>query len=675
MVTKIDFGMPVDTGAVVGTVGKTAEKLSFGKVESAWPFEWKYTLGKNDKVFGLGESMRGMNKRGWHYSSWCSDCPDQFETTQSLYGAHNFIIIVGEQTFALFFETPSRINFDIGYTKQDELCVTTEDTGVSVYEITAEKQTSETSILNLVHQFRQLIGQSYLAPKWAFGFQQSRWGYKTEEDIKNVVAKYRENNLPLDAVCMDIDYMKEYMDFTVDSEKYPDLKRLSAELKEEGVRLIPIIDAGVKVKEGYSVYDEGVANNYFCKKEDGKTDYAAGVWPGRSHFPDFFRPEVREWFGKKYEVLTSQGIDGFWNDMNEPAMFYSDESLAEVAEKLRTIDVSNLDINSFFEFTGCARSTANSMDDYRRFYHNLPDANGNVKRYRHDAVHNMFGGLMTRSAGEGLAKLYPNERKLLYSRASYIGAHRYGGIWTGDCNSWWGHLEQEIKVLPALNMSGFLYTGADIGGFGWDSTRDLLLRWLSLGAFTPLMRDHASIGTRDQECYAFEDTQDFKNVLDLRYALIPYLYSEYMKAALEGKMYFKPLGFEFPEDKLAMETEDELLLGNEILLTPVYKQNVTGRYVYLPEDMMQVTWQNSQATQQPMEKGIHWIEIPLNAVVFFVRKNKMVPLYKTCNHTKDLGTDLKNFAPLGDGNSYFMYDDDGLTAHPDLKSSLVELKR
>lgn len=673
MVTKIIYGNPVETGAVIGNIGNSSTNPNFGKVESSWPFEWKYQLGKDDLVFGLGESMRGMNKRGWHYTSWCSDNPHHEETTTSLYGAHNFILVFGEKTFAMFFDTASRINFDIGYTNQNEMIVTTEDTGVVLYEITAESHSGESALTNIVHQFRELIGQSYVAPRWAFGFQQSRWGYRNEEDVRKVVSSYKENNLPLDAVCMDIDYMDEFMDFTVDSKKFPNLKKLSTELKEQGVRLIPIIDAGVKVKEGYSVYDEGVANNYFCKKEDGKSDYTAGVWPGRSHFPDFFNPKVREWFGKKYEVLTNEGIDGFWNDMNEPAMFYSDESLAEVTEKLRNTDTTNLDIGSFFNFAGLSGSTANNMEDYRRFYHNVTLESGETKRYRHDTVHNMFGGLMTRSAGEGLRKLYPEERKLIYSRASMIGAHRYGGIWTGDCNSWWSHLEQEIKQLPALNMCGFLYTGADIGGFGCDTTRDLVLRWLSLGAFTPLMRNHAASGTRPQECYAFGDTADFKNILDLRYALIPYLYSEYMKAVLTSTMYFKPLAFDYPQDKMALQTEDQLLLGNELMIAPVYKQNVGGRYVYIPEDMIQVTWKNSTATQKEITKGIHWVEMGLDEVVFFVRKNKMIPLYKPCEHTKDLN--ISAFTPLGNGETYDLYNDDGLTTRHSMEKYITTLNR
>lgn len=672
MIQKFYFGNPVDTGAVVKNVDVTKGELSFGKVINEWPFEWNYELSKDDVVYGLGESMRGQNKRGYKYVSWCSDTPNQEETTNSLYGAHNFLIIFGKKTFGIFFETPSKITFDIGMSKRDELKVTTEDTGVIIYLITAEgSDCSELS--DITHQFRELIGQSYIPPFWAFGFQQSRWGYKTENDVKDVVKKYTEANIPLDSVCLDIDYMEDYEDFTVDTKKFPDLKSLCNELKKDGIRLIPIIDAGVKIRKGYSVYDEGCKKDLFCKKADGKTNYAAGVWPGRSHFADFFKPEAREWFGSKYEVLTDQGIEGFWNDMNEPAMFYSDESLKEVHEKMMGTDLSNLDINSFFEFSGLAHSTSNAMEDYQRFYHEYKDIEGKPQIFRHDKVHNMYGGLMTRAAAEGLEKISPDCRKLIYSRASYIGSHRYGGIWTGDVRSWWAHLEQEIKVLPSLNMCGFLYTGADIGGFSNDTTRDLVLRWTALGVFTPLMRNHSAWDCRRQECYQFEDTEDFKNVLDLRYALIPYLYSEFIKAAVKNEMYFKPLSFDFPDDKMSVQTEDQLFLGNEIMIAPVYKQNADGRYVYLPEDMIKIEWKNSMAEETFMKKGIHYVEMPLDSVVFFVRKNKLVPLCKPALRTDKI--DFSSFTFIGKGESYELYSDDGLTRDVKLEGRIKLLKR
>lgn len=217
---------------------------------------------------------------------------------------------------------------------------------------------------------------------------------------------------------------------------------------------------------------------------------------------------------------------------------------------------------------------------------------------------------MTRSAGEAFERISPDKRILMFSRSSYIGMHRYGGIWTGDNCSWWSHILLNLKMMPSLNMCGFLYTGADLGGFGANTTRDLLLRWLALGVFTPLMRNHAALGTREQEPYQFEHIEDFRNVIGVRYRLVPYLYSEYMKAALNDDMYFKPLAFVYPDDKLARNTEDQLMIGNEIMIAPVYTQNAIGRYVYLPEEMMFVKFLgNGNMFQEILPKGIHYVEV------------------------------------------------------------------
>lgn len=667
MINKTIYGEPVDTGAVVLNIE--------GTKEDSWPFAWQYNMDKDDIVFGLGENMHGINKRGFKYISWCSDVPNQTEFTPSMYGAHNFIIIYNSKThecFAMFFDTASKVTFDIGYTEKDLLEVTSEDTGVAVYKITPEADSAESVLNNVVKQFRTLIGQSYIPPKWAFGLQQSRWGYKTEQDIREVIKGYKDADLPLDSVCLDIDYMEAYKDFTVDKQKFPDLQSFSTETKEDGIHLIPIIDAGVKIEDGYDVYEEGIQNDYFCKKEDG-TVFAAGVWPGRSHFTDFMKPDASEWFGMKYKNLTDLGIEGFWNDMNEPAMFYSDESIKEVFEKIKSYEGQKLDVDSFFKFTPLSNSTFNRLDDYQRFYHELKNEDGTVSKIRHDKVHNLYGSFMTRAAGQALKKISPDKRMLLYSRASCIGSHRYGGIWTGDNNATWFHLLQEIKMMPSLNMVGYLYSGADIGGFGGSTTRELLLRWLALGAFTPLMRNHSAWDARQQECYAFGDTKEFKSILDLRYALLPYIYSEFVKAAVNGTMYIRPVGFDYPEDERALRLEDELLVGESILIAPVYEENARGRYVYLPENMTKVTWCNGEITTEEKEKGSYYVYVPVDCVVFFVKQGHIVPMCKPAKNVKSL--DTSSFTTVGTGSSYDLYEDDGYTRNINLKDNTRTLHK
>ncbi|WP_273327059.1 TIM-barrel domain-containing protein [Vallitalea guaymasensis] len=661
MIKRFIYGNPFNTEAVIKELPIENDTPKYGKLDLSEGFTYTYDM-KNDIVFGLGENIRGINKRGYRYVSNCTDDAVHTEDKVSLYGAHNFIIILGEKTFGLFFDTPQKIAFDIGYTRQNELKVTMPEKDVNLYYIEGN------SLNDIVKEFRQLIGRSYIPPYWAFGYQQSRWGYRNEEDVRKVLDEYRKNEIPLDAIYLDIDYMKDYKDFTVDTDKFPDFQKLVSDMKKEGIRLVPIIDAGVKIEDGYNVYEEGVAKNYFCKREDG-TDFVAGVWPGRTHFPDFLNEDAREWFGEQYKFLLDKGIEGFWNDMNEPAIFYSDEGLREAFSKIEEYKEDKLDVNSYFEFQNLVKGLLNNPDDYKRFYHNVDG-----EMICHDKLHNLYGYNMTRAAGEAFERLVPEKRILMFSRSSYIGMHRYGGIWTGDNNSWWSHLLLNIKMMPSLNMCGFLYSGADIGGFGCNTTRDLVLRWLAFGIFTPLMRNH-SCSIRPQECYQFEQTVDFKNIIDLRYRLIPYIYSEYMKAVLNDEMYFRPLAFDYPSDSFAIHVEDQLMVGEGMMVTPVYEQNAVGRYVYLPEDMLKVKVKGGKLTEEILQKGHHHIDISLDEVVFFIKKNHLVPICEPALNTEKLDTNnLTLIGYVDDNVSYKLYHDDGMSKDYDRKDNMINIQ-
>ena len=647
MIKKFIFGKPFETEAVIAEIPTEQGAVPYFTCDTAKGIKFTLNLKKSDAVDGLGESVRGINKRGYTYSTFCADDPNHTEATRSLYGAHNFIVVEQkDRVFGAFFDCPSTVTFDVAFTKADELLITSDNTNMYVYIIDGS------TVYDIIRQFRKAIGMSYVPPMWAFGYTQCRWSYLSKDEIREVVRRHRELHIPLDAVYLDIDYMERYKDFTIDEKNFSDLEGFAKEMKAEGIRLVPIIDAGVKIEEGYDVYEEGVEKGFFCTDKNGKP-FEACVWPGMTHFPDFLNPEARRWFGAKYKILTDMGMEGFWNDMNEPAIFFSQNSVDKTAQMVREkASKDEFTIDDFRELQGYLGSRQNCEEDYSGFYHNTP-----CGRYCHKDVHNLYGYNMTRSAAEGLKEAEPDKRFLLFSRASYIGMHRYSGIWTGDNHSWWSHILAELRVLPGLNMCGFLYVGADLGGFGCECSRDLLLRWLSLGIFTPLMRNHSALGTRYQECYRFENPEDFKHIIDLRYRLIPYLYSEYMKAALNSDMYFKPLAFEFPEDEIARHTEDQLFLGNELMIAPVYTQNAVGRYVYLPEDMTAVRMAGGNLTLTEMEKGHHFVVIPENEVVFFIRKDKCIPLCKAAESTNELNTN--DLELIGTGSEYLLYADDG----------------
>lgn len=666
MVKKYSFGKVFDTEAVVMSIKAARGKMPFFQQQNNDTNEgllFTYEMEKEDKVYGLGEQVRGINKRGHLYVSNCADDPVHSEEKNSLYGAHNFLLVDGKERFLVFFDTPEKVTFDIGYTDLDVLTVeTTKD--VDCYVITGNK------LLDIVKEFREIIGQSYIAPLWAFGYQQCRWSYMNEEEIREVVKGHRENHIPLDAVYMDIDYMDSYKDFTINEKAFPKFDEFVEEMKKEHIRLVPIIDAGVKIEKGYDVYEEGVKNNYFCKDEEGK-DFVGAVWPGKVHFPDFLNEDARKWFGKKYKFLLDKGIEGFWNDMNEPAIFYSDQGLQEAFDYVDSIKGTNIDINAFFTLKDKVLGVANAPADYKAFYHNTKEG-----RIRHDKLHNVYGYNMTRAAGEAFDEMVPDKRILMFSRASYIGMHRNGGIWQGDNLAWWSHLLMTIKMLPSLNMCGFLYTGSDIGGFGVNTTEDLVLRWLEFGVFTPLMRNHAALGTRKQEAYQFKNVEDFKNIIGIRYGLISYIYSEYMKSALNNEMYAKPLAFVYEDDIHAKEVEDQLIIGDSIMIAPIYTQNAKGRYVYLPEEMMAVKMRSlTEYDCKVLSAGHHYVDVDLNEMIFFIRPNCLVPLTYGGEATEEVDfTTLKVLGFVKKNTTYKLYLDDGISKDYGKKENYMEIQ-
>ena len=660
MIQRFSFGHPFPTQSVVLSLPAESGPVPFLTPDDSG---WQLTLSEQAAVYGLGEMPRGINKRGWHYITNNTDESRHSEDKLSFYGAHNFLLVRdGSTCFGLFVDFPGKVYYDIGYTRHDLFSFHTETPDYDLYLLSGGNENA------ICKEFRTLIGRSYIPPKWAFGLAQSRWGYKTEEDVREVARQYKEHDLPLDMICMDIEYMQDYADFTVNKERFPDLTKLSADLKAQGIRLVPIIDAGVRIDPNDPTCTEGLEKGYFCKKADG-TPFVAAVWPGKAYFADFLRPEVREWFGHKYKTLTDCGIEGFWNDMNEPSLFYSPERLRAFLNDMAALrEKDNIEQEEFFlRVIGGAMGLMNSPADYASFYHEVDG-----QKVRHDQVHNLYGGSMTRAAGEAFADLRPGQRTLLYSRSSFIGSHRYGGIWLGDNNSSWAQLLANIQMMPSVQMCGFLYSGADLCGFSSDTTPDLALRWLEFGLLTPLMRNHSAVGTRMQEYYRFPEVLPaVRNMIRLRYALLPYLYSEFMKAALENTSYFRPLAFDYPDDPDAREVEDQLLLGEGLMAAPVYVQNAHGRHVYLPEPMKLLRLRAvDDYDEEILPAGHHYIRCALDEVLLFLRPGHIIPVAQPANNTSELddaSLTLWSFLPDGESAEYRMYRDDGVTTEYEKK--------
>lgn len=638
MVRQVVFGNPIATDAITASVPVVEGVEHFAVRMEERQICFTYPLHTEDRVYGLGETMGRVNKRGGRYISFNTDTADHEDSNPSLYASHNFLIVAGKACFGVFFDSPAPMTFEIDYQGSGVLRVLCQSRDLRLFQI------SGTTPYEIAKTFHAAIGRCYLPPLWAFGYGQSRFGYAKAQDFVDVADGHEKNGLPLDYICMDIDYMDGFRDFSVNEKAFPDLKAFSAKMLDRGIHLVPIVDAGIKVDPGERVYESGVRGDYFCRNREGGL-FQAAVWPGMTHFPDFLNPEARRWFGDQYRFYTDRGIEGFWNDMNEPAIFYSEYTKSKLGRFGFYLDILLGDRRK-------EKKERDRIQDYKSFFHKIDG-----KRVRHYEVHNLYGAMMARASAEGLDRLL-DHRYLLFCRSSYIGASRYGGVWTGDNTSKWEHLMLNIRHAASLNLCGFLYSGADTGGFMGNCTRELLLRWLAFSVFTPLMRNHTGKFTRNQEAYQFGDTADFRSILCLRYRLLPYLYSEYMKAALGSDMFIKPLSFLY-DDPVTYPIEDQLVVGDSIMIAPVVREGATQRQVYLPEDMIQVRWDGREFATAPMVKGWHTVAVALWEVVFYIRKGKLLPIGKAIANTAEY--DPEHLELLGDGESYALYTDDGLT--------------
>ncbi len=652
MIRKYVFGRPFETHSCVLQIPEETGSLPwFHVAQTSQGLCFTLPLAQNDAIYGLGENVRGLNKRGFVYISNNVDDAPETEDKHSLYSGHNFLLLTGaEKCLGVYFDDPAWIRFDLGFTDPELALITSRYGDLNVYLIEDDTPNA------VAKAFRKLIGRSYLPPKWGFGYIQSRFGEVSEEGINEAIREYEALGMPIDAFCIDIDGLQDYQNFTWDSEKFPEPERFVREKLTQGIHLVPIVDTAFLKDDDNSDYASGSAEDVFCKGETGE-EFIGYVWPGKCVFPDYFQEKTRKWFGHLYQNYLRMGVHGFWNDMNEPSIFACESGFQRVAE----LAADAAEEYSFLKFAGVAGANQLLYDPERdggNFCHRIGDA-----LVPNTRVHNLYGAMMTEATNEGFREYDPNTRFLLFSRSSFIGSHRQTGVWLGDNHSWWSHLLQNLKWLPAMNLCGYLFTGADIGGFNGNTCDELMLRWLQLGIFTPLMRNHSAWGSRKQELFRFRYRETMAKMVNIRYALIPYLYSEFMKAALRDEALYRPLAFDYPEDPRACRVEDQVMLGGECMLCPIYEQNGRGRYVYLPEDMLMLRMRSVDDFEKiPMIAGDHYVEVALEELIFFVKKNRAIPMAKPARRVKDIDySTIVMHGWLEKPYVYELYDDDGLS--------------
>lgn len=558
--------------------------------------------------YGLGDRTGFLNKKGYEYEMWNTDDPSpHVDSFKTLYKTIPFFITLKTDcVYGIFFDNTNRSYFDMGKESTKYYYFATDGGNLDYYFFAGE------SIANIISEYTKLTGTANRPQLWSLGYHQSRWGYETESDVRNLAKNFRNYQIPCDTIHLDIDYMDSYKVFSWNQNAYEDPKKMIKDLSEDGFKIVTIIDPGVKVEEGYPIYDEGVEKDYFVKTKEGDI-YVNQVWPGDSVYPDFGREDVRNWWGDNQKFLLEHGVRGVWNDMNEPASF-------------------NGEIPDDVVFSDEERKAT------------------------HGEMHNVYGHLMSKATYEGLKK-HDNRRPFVITRACYAGSQKYTTAWTGDNHSIWAHLQMAIPQLCNLSLSGMGYVGTDIGGFGSDTTSELLARWVQMGCFSPLFRNHSNKGTIQQEPWQFgQETMDiYRKYVELRYVFLPYLYDLFVTGEQTGLPVLRPLVLHYEKDTKVHELNDEFLVGECILVAPITMQGATNRMVYLPEG----TWVDYH-TKEVIEGGKYFIaKAPIDICPMYMKAGSILPNYPIQQYVGEKNISTLILDVYQGVGSYEHYQDDG----------------
>ncbi len=559
--------------------------------ESGFHWEENYHFGGNivkmskishdgESYYGMGDKASHSNLKGKRVENWAMDQYAFHKDQEPLYKVVPFYIgLHNKKAYGIFFDNTFRTCFDFAHERRNVTSFWAEGGEMNYYFIYGP------DMADVVTTYTHLTGKPEMPPMWTLGYHQCKWSYYPESKVKEITSKFRELQIPCDGIYLDIDYMEGFRCFTWNKEYFPDPKRMVAELAEDGFKTVVIIDPGIKIDPEYSVYKEALEKDYFCKRADGP--YMKGkVWPGECNFPDYTNPEVREWWAGLFkELIADIGVKGVWNDMNEPAVM-------EVPGKTFPMDVRH-------------------------------DYDGNPCSHR--KAHNIYGTQMARATYEGVKRFAYPKRPFIITRSAYSGAQRYTSSWTGDNVASWEHLWIANIQMQRMSISGMGFTGSDIGGFAEQPSGELYARWIQLGVFHPFCRTHSSGDHGEQEPWSFDsEVVDItRKFVELRYKLLPYLYTMFWDYVNDGVPMLKPLVYFDQEDIQTHYRTDEFLFGNQILVCPILEPNAQGRRMYLPRG----NWYNYWTNEWICGGKELWVSTAYHEIPIFIKEGAIIPNY------------------------------------------------
>jgi alpha-glucosidase len=559
-----------------------------------------------EHYFGLGDKTGPLDRRGETFANWNSDSYGFGESTDPIYKSVPFFVAVGGAggSYGIFLDNTFRTWFDFGHKDAQALAFGSSG-GAADYYFIYGPSTSQ-----VVERYTELTGRPPLPPRWSLGFQQSRYSYMSAAEVKSIAGRLRSERLPADVIYLDIDYQDRNRPFTTNSATFPDLPGLVKDLHGMGFRLIAITDMHLAAAagQGYAPYDSGIAGDHFIKGPNGSL-YVGEVWPGPSVFPDFTRSQTRDWWGGLYQGFLSDGIAGFWNDMNEPAIFKTGS---------KTMPLDNL--------------------------HRIEEPGFATRTATHAEIHNIYGMENSRATYDGLRRLAPDERAYVLTRASFAGGQRYAATWTGDNTSSWNHLKLSVSMLLNLGLSGFAYNGSDVGGFVGAPSADLMTRWIEIASFTPYFRAHSAKDTPRKELWVDgpRHTDIRRKFIEERYRLLPYIYALADENSRSGAPLMRPVFYEFPQALTSgCEQSTSFLLGADLLITPSPDLESPGSYeACLPQGVWYDYWSgkkrisslgNNGRSAQPLMITPNVASLPV-----FIRAGSIIPRQPLVQSTADM---------------------------------------
>ncbi len=563
---------------------------------------------ENDRIYGLGEKYARLNRRYKRFHMWNVDQQIHLPSGDPTYLSIPFYILANPKKFlGILIDYAGYIYIDTGVRNLNEVFIKIKSDYARIYLIAGK------NLKEILRCYSEMTGKPFLPPKWALGYHQSRYSYMNQDEVLEIASEFRKRKIPCDAIYLDIHHMNEFKNFTWDSKRFPNPKEMIEKLKDLKIKLVTIVNAGIKASKGYAVYDKLKEIDGFIKYSNNET-FLGIVWPGICAFPDFLNEKVRKLWSYFISEWLNQGIDGIWLDMNEPSIFLIlNKDMEKEFEK-----VLNNELSLFSFVSKFSTNLINKNIGYVKIdtFHNL-----NGSKIHHDEVHNAYPLFQIISTYEGFIKSNSNKRSFILSRSGFIGIQRYAAVWTGDNQADWSHMEISAPQLLSLGLSGNSFVGADIGGFSDDADPELLIRWFQLGAFYPLFRNHSDINSRRKEPWVFGEEVEsmIKEAINLRYKLLPYLYKLFVDSYREGLPIIRPLCLEFPFDENCYDIDDEFMLGDSLLVAPILNPGSKARAVCLPENKWLNLWNG-----KIYKKGWNFVEADLKTIPVFLKENSAI---------------------------------------------------